>query len=1063
MLKKLAFSPLMLSLLILVFAASAFSQTTANIQGTVSDQSGAAVAGAKVTVKNTAMGIERTTQTNSIGAYEVPALPPGTYSVQVEMTGFETQLAKNLVLQVSQNSVQNFGLKVASTSEVVTVEATAPAIEATTITVGQTINQRTVQEIPLNGRHFVDLGLLIPGSVTPPQNGFLTAPLRGQGSFAINTAGNREDTVNFMVNGINLNDMVQNQITFQPSINTVSEFKVDNSTYSAEYGRNSGAIVNIATRSGSNQYHGEAFEFIRNNALDARNFFNPVGQPMSPFKRNQFGAAFGGPIKKDRTFFFLSYEGLRQRQGLTLNTTVLSNAQRNTVTAGGNATSQAILGLIPTANDPTGTKFLGSATAPVNIEQGTADVSHNFSNNIRLHGYYAGQHDFRQEPILQGNTLPGFGDTRESKRQIATISLDQTLSPSMVNEARLGFNRIHIVFSPNDTRNPVAFGIQDGLNFNAGLPQITIGGTGINLGGPTGFPQGRGDTTAVIADTLSYIRGKHSFKFGGEFRRFYNNNFNGDPGALAFNNISDFAAGKGLSFSLSAGNLPSRIATGELGFFGQDSWKISQRLTLELGLRYDWNQTPTEAFDRFSNIIISGGQANLVRTGSPYDQNNMNFQPRVGFAFDVFGSGKTIVRSGYAILTDQPITNLVTPLTANQPFGNPLAFNGVASNPASRTTYTTLLADAAAGGLAPTVVDPNFKNSYIESYNLNIQQQISKSWSMMVGYFGSEGHDLRTRVNLNQFVAFGPGPTFTGIRPFPKLSASSPILPGANIGNISDNVSNGNSTYNALWISSNMRAWHGLQFNASYTYSKSIDYTSQNGQGIVIQDSSNPAGDRGLSDFDARNRFVVNFIYDVPALKHNRVFEGWQVGSIISDQSGNPVNLVVTGISGLTGLSTLRPDQPGAVQIVNQPLPNGNIQYFTPSLCDPTRAFSPSCSGATFSISTTSGTLHFGNEGRNSIIGPGFNNVDFSLIKKTKINERFSHEMRFEAFDLLNHPNFGQPGRGAQLVATNPALPVSATNPLIPVSTFGVISSTRFATGDSGSSRQLQFAMKLIF
>ena len=1063
MLKKVAFSPLMSLLLILVFAASAFSQTTAKILGSVADASGAAIVGAKVIVKNSALGIERSTQTNSTGGYEVAALPPGTYSVQVEMTGFETQVAKDLVLQVSQNSVQNFGLKVASTSEVVTVEATAPAIESTTITVGQTINQRTVQEIPLNGRHFVDLGLLIPGSVTPPQNGFLTAPLRGQGSFAINTAGNREDTVNFMVNGINLNDMVQNQITFQPSINTVSEFKVDNSTYSAEYGRNSGAIVNIATRSGSNAYHGELFEFIRNNDLDARNFFNPVGQPMSPFKRNQFGAAFGGPIKKDKTFFFLSYEGLRQRQGLTLNTTVLSNAQRATVAAGGNATSQSILGLIPNANDPTGTKFLGSATAPVNIEQGTADVSHNFSSNVRLHGYYAGQHDFRQEPILQGNTLPGFGDTRESKRQIATISLDQTLSSSMVNEARLGFNRIHIVFSPNDTTNPVAFGIQDGLNFSAGLPQISIGGTGINLGGPTGFPQGRGDTTAVVGDTLSYIRGKHSFKFGGEFRRFYNNNFNGDPGALAFNNISDFAAGKGLSFSLSAGNLPSRISTGELGFFGQDSWKISQRLTLELGLRYDWNQTPTEAFNRFSNLIITNGQANLVQTGSPYNQNNMNFQPRAGFAFDVFGSGKTIVRSGYAILTDQPITNLVTPLTANQPFGNPLAFNGVASNPASRTTYATLLADAAAGGLAPTVVDPNFKNSYIESYNLNIQQQISKNWSMMVGYFGSEGHDLRTRVNLNQFVAFGAGPTFTGIRPFPKLSASSPILPGANVGNISDNVSNGNSTYNALWISSNMRAWHGLQFNASYTYSKSIDYTSQNGQGVVIQNSSNPAGDRGLSDFDARNRFVVNFIYDVPALKHNRLFEGWQVGSIVSDQSGNPVNLVVTGISGLTGVSTLRPDQPGAVQIVNQPLPNGNIQYFTPSLCDPTRAFSPSCSGATFSISTTSGTLHFGNEGRNSIIGPGFNNVDFSLIKKTKINERFSHEMRFEAFDILNHPNFGQPGRGAQLVATNPALPVSAANPLVPVSTFGVISSTRFATGDSGSSRQLQFAMKLIF
>src|SRR6476646_2697431 len=914
MLKKVAFSPSMLALLILVFAASAFCQTTANIQGTVSDQSGAAVAAATITVKNTAMGIERTTQTNSTGAYEVPALPPGTYSVQVEMTGFESQLAKNLVLQVSQNSVQKFGLKVASTSEVVTVEATAPLVEATTITVGQTISQRTVQEIPLNGRHFVDLGLLIPGSVTPPQNGFLTAPLRGQGSFAFNTAGNREDTVNFMVNGINLNDMVQNQITFQPSINTVSEFKVDNSTYSAEFGRNSGAIVNIATRSGENKFHGEVFEFIRNNALDARNFFNPVGQAMSPFKRNQFGAAFGGPIKKDKTFFFLSYEGLRQRQGLTTSPNVLTSSQRAQVTAGGNATSQAILALIPAANDPSGTKFLGSATAPVNIDQGTADISHNFSNNMRLHGYYAGQHDLRQEPLLQGNTLPGFGDTRESKRQIATVGLEQTLSSSMVNEARLGFNRIHIVFSPNDTRNPVSFAIQDGNNFNAGLPQISINGTGINLGGPTGFPQGRGDTTAVVADTLSYIRGKHSFKFGGEFRRFYNNNFNGDAGSLSFNSVTDFAAGKALTFSLSAGNLPSRIATGEMGFFGQDSWKFSQRLTLELGLRYDWNQTPTEALDRFSNLIITGGQANLVRVSSPYNQNNMNFQPRVGFSFDVFGSGKTILRSGYAILTDQPITNLVTGLTGNPPFGNPLAFNGVASNAASRTTYTTLLADAKAGGLAPTVVDPNFKNSYVESYNLNIQQQISRNWSMMVGYFGSEGHDLRTRVNLNQFIGFGPGPTFTGIRPFQQLSASSPNLPGANIGNISDNVSNGNSSYNALWISSNMRPWHGLQFNASYTYSKSIDYTSQNGQGVVIQDSSNPAGDRGLSDFDARNRFVVNFIYDLPAFRHNRLFEGWQVGSIISDQSGNPVDLVVTGISGFTGVSTLRPDQPGAVQ-----------------------------------------------------------------------------------------------------------------------------------------------------
>src|ERR1044071_573259 len=296
MLRKKTFSPWMLSLLILLLAATALAQTTASIQGTVSDPSGAAIVGAKITIKNAALGIERTTQTNGTGAYEVPALPPGVYTVQVQMNGFETQIAKDLILEVSKDSVQNFGLKVASSSEVVTVEASAPMIETTTATVGQTINQRTVQEIPLNGRHFVDLGLLIPGSVTPPQNGFLTAPLRGQGSFAFNTAGNREDTVNFMVNGINLNDMVQNQITFQPSINTVSEFKVDNSTFSAEYGRNSGAIVNIATRSGSNEWHGELFEFLRNDALDARNLFSSTLAHPPPFKRNQFGGNLGGPL-----------------------------------------------------------------------------------------------------------------------------------------------------------------------------------------------------------------------------------------------------------------------------------------------------------------------------------------------------------------------------------------------------------------------------------------------------------------------------------------------------------------------------------------------------------------------------------------------------------------------------------------------------------------------------------------------------------------------------------------------------------------------------------------------
>src|SRR5262245_52775500 len=300
----------------------ALAQSTATIQGAVTDASGAVIANAKVSAKNLGTGLERTTTSDSSGNYQIASLPIGTYKLEIRADGFQPEAISGLVLQVSQTVVQNVQMKIGGVTQEVTVTAEAPVVESSTITVGQVIDRRTVQDIPLNGRHFVDLGLLSAGTVTPPQSGFLTAPLRGQGSFAINTAGNREDTVNFMINGINLNDMVQNQITFQPSINTVQEFKVNNSTFSSEYGSNSGAIVNIATRSGTNDYHGELFEFLRNDYFDDRNFFETKSQP-APFKRNQFGFNLGGPVNmphfgqggpilsyqgKNKTFFFFSYE-----------------------------------------------------------------------------------------------------------------------------------------------------------------------------------------------------------------------------------------------------------------------------------------------------------------------------------------------------------------------------------------------------------------------------------------------------------------------------------------------------------------------------------------------------------------------------------------------------------------------------------------------------------------------------------------------------------------------------------------------------------------------------------
>lgn len=1054
--KRLFRTIFQLSILFYCCSSIISAQSTATLQGTVTDPQGAIVPNARITVRSTGTGAERTVEADSEGNYQVAALPAGNYRVEVQAQGFGTQVVNSLTVEVARTVVQNFQLSVGSVEQQVTVTSDTSVVETATTSVGTVINERTVQEIPLNGRHFVDLGLLIPGSVTPPQNGFLSAPIRGQGSFAFNTAGNREDTVNFQINGINLNDMVQNQITFQPSINTVQEFKVDNSTFSAEYGRNSGAVTNIATRSGTNDFHGELFEYLRNEALDARNFFN-LRKP--PFKRNQFGLAVGGPVLlprfgegvsplgysgRNRTFFFFSYEGLRQRQGLTLNSDVPTLAQRAAVT---NPIVRNLISLIPTPNNgPAG--FSGAGTAPVNIDQETIDLSHTVSTNDRLHAYYAFQRDLRNEPGLQGNTIPGFGDTRRSRRQVLTLNETHTFGSNIVNEARFGFNRVHIIFQPNATLNPADLGIGSGVSEAIGIPQISITGSFLNFGGPAGFPQGRGDTTFVVSDTLSYLRGNHSFKFGGEWRRFLNNNFSRDTGTLNFANMSSFLAGTANAFAITLGDVSSSISQGALGFFAQDNYKVRQNLTLELGLRYDLNMSPTERYDRFVNFDSRSNSLVRVNQGiAPvYQTNNKNIQPRVGFAWDPFKNGKTAVRGAYGLLVDQPITNLVTPLAANPPFANPVALAA-----GRTTTLATAVTDArASGSISPNAVDPGFNNAYVQSWNLNVQREVGPGLALMVGYFGTKGTHLRISRNINQLL--------NGVRPFPTLSTSSLIRPGAPLLNITEREGTSNSSYNALWATANKRLGRGLQFNASYTFSKSIDYNSQSSQGVTVQDSYNLRGDRGLSDYDARHRFVISAIYELP-FKGNRLIEGWQLSTITQSQSGNPVNIlagnaaVIAGASGspaassnsLTGLATLRPDVVGPVQLIKSP-----NRWFTNTVCDPrTGGSCPTGSAFVLPVSVVGGRtlFHFGNLGRNVIIGPRFNNTDFSVIKNTFLTESMRVQFRAEFFDIFNHTNFGQPGRVAQPGST----------------TFGVINSTRFPTGDSGSSRQIQFALKLLF
>ncbi len=1021
--------------MLLIAGFSAFGQSTGAIQGTVMDASSAPVPNAAVTIKEQRTGQERTLITDTAGLYSSPSLPVGTYRVEVKAPGMATMAASNVVVSVGTTVKEDFTLKVASTSEVIEVTGGAPVIETSTVSVGTVVDQTTVQEIPLNGRHFVDLSMLTVGTVTPPANGSLTAPLRGQGSFSFNSAGGREDSVNFMINGINLNDPIQNQVTFQPTINTVSEFKVDNQTFSAEYGRNSGSIVNIATRSGENTWHGEAYEFLRNDDMDARNFSNPThvgagstlsSNPESPFKRNQFGGDGGGAIKKDKTFVFLSYEGLRQRQAVPISTLTLSAAQVAQALATSDSIIKSLLPLIPAANSGTN-QYVSSAVAPVNIDQGTANVSHIFSDANRVNVYYAIQKDQRNEPpSTDANSFPGMGDQRAGQRQLLTINDSWVISPSMVNELRLGFNRIHIVFSADNTLSASAYGINSGLTAAIGLPQISVAGGysggGFEFGGINGFPQGRGDNTVVLSDTFSWIHGNHNVKWGGEFRQANADNFSYTPGTFSFASVATFLADQANGFSSNPYNKSNRSYMDSLGVYIIDSWKVSPTFTATVGLRYDWNGTPYEAENRY--VVFDPASDTLQHVGqtggykSAYNQSALNFEPHVGMVWDPFKTGRTVIRSAYATMIDQPNFGLVTGLAANPPYAFPVSYA-----PTTAVPYVTLANayPAAGGSVAPLSVAHNYKDAYVSDWNFNLQQAFSHDYALTIGYFGSKGTDLNIERNYNQPI--------NGVLPYPTLSTLSPIDPGMKLSNILVYESDGNSSYNGLWITGTKRFAKGLQFNISYAWSKSIDENSRNQQGYVIQNSYNISGDRGLSDFDTRNRVTISGIYQLP-FKGNRFKEGWEFSLVEQTQSGNPLNFH-TSVSGFTGEATLRPNVTGPVQVGFSPATNGSATTVT-YVQNP-------------SVFVNQGNA-FGNLGRNTIIGPGFSNLDFSFVKNTRIKERLNWQIRADAFDLLNQTNFGNPGT------------------TVGSSTLGLITGgTRFPAGDFGTSRQIQLAMKLIF
>ena len=1035
----------------------------ASVSGEVRDPSGAIISAAKVTVRNVATNVTRETATDNAGLFVVRSLQPGSYEVVVESPGFKREVRSGVVLQVDQEARINCDLQLGSTTEAVTVEAAAAVTATETASTGQVIENKKVVELPLNSREFYGLALLAPGAYQPAQNS--TLGFRG----GFNVAGANETNNNFSVNGIDNNDTGINGPSFRPSVDSIQEFKLLTGIFPAEYGRNSGSQVVVVTKSGTNQFHGGLFEFVRNQKLDAKNLFTPVGLEPA-FKRNQFGGTVGGPIRKNRTFFFYSYEGLRLRQQISsLGTVPLPQflngdfsyllALPKPIQLLNPLTKQPIAGNIlppslisnlgkqlasfyPAANLPTpagqlpASNYNFSETRRETMNENSLKIDHMFSAKDSFYANYNRFNDPSFEPqnsLCGSSTLPLFGCDSRIESQLGAIAETHVFSATLVNELRAGVNRLvqPRVQEDNATNFPgLANVFFTPIANNHGLPRTSITGYS-TLGGATNLPSERDDTTYQIVDGLSWTKGRHALKFGGEWRKFLSTNLqtNNGRGVLSF---TDTAPGpvSGYPFADLIMGLPTSSSrnpyspwfynrVSSVAFYAQDDYKITSYLTLNIGLRWEYNSPATEKYNQMSSFdpTVPGGGLRVEGQNGVgnrlFNPNWKNFGPRFGFAWQPLHNSSTVVRGGYGIFYNQPTTlNGFYTLALNAPFRNPQTFNSTVANPVQLDTNPFPAALAANANTA-TGIDPRYPTAYSQQWSLGVQRQFGQDLLLELTFFGSKGTDLPVVLNPNQ----------------PRPGLGNAGRPFQNFGNITYYEEMGNANYNSLMAKLDKRLSRGFSFLLSYTFGKSIDEdpgpsSTSDASSSVPQDSKNLRGTmRGLSDFDVRHRLVWSPIWTMP-FGHgdnkilNALIGGWQLSSIFTAQSGRPFTAVESGnISG----TLQNADRPNVVAGCN---PNDGPKTVA-------QWFNVNC----FTLPPTN---TFGNAGRNIITGANFVNLDFSLARNFAIRENMRLQFRAEAFNLPNHPNLNYPS-GTQ---NSPS--------------FGHIAS-------AADPRQIQLGLKLVF
>lgn len=1013
---------------VLLLSGAALAQTTtASVSGVVKDKSGAILPGVSVTVTNVGTKLARPVISDDQGRYLAPELTPGSYEVEASLTGFQTAVRTGIELTVGRHAIVDLTLEVGAVAEKVVVSGEAPLVETTSSSMAGLVNEDQIKDLPLNGRNFIQLSLLETGVVHARNAGSSTVD---GGGVKISFHGARTDYNNFMMDGTSVNSTNAQAIGGASNgamgVETIKEFQVITSNYSAEFGRGVGGIINVVTKSGTNNLRGSAFYFHRNDNLDARNFFD-LGANPPEFKRNQFGLSVGGPIRKDKTFVFGGYEGLREGLGQTLIATVPSVAGRQGIIPGGAVTVdpgvRPYLDLWPIPNgrdfnDGTG-EYFRSDTQTTRQDFFQARVDHSFADSASLFVRYTIDDSTKLNP----RTIPTYTQTDNIRSQYVTIEHKQILSPTVLNVFRFGFNRTNVRYLEDiaDPRiaNPSIWFIP-----NASVPGLgPIGVSGLTeVGGTINRPQLRLDNAFQWIDTLNATRGTHSLKLGGEVQRIQSNEnmtFRGQ-GIFTFANLRSFLLAQAANFTGVTAN--SDWVRGwrqtDMAVFVQDDWRVRSNLTLNLGLRWEVSTDPIEVNGKASHIVNPAVDSQAV-VGNPLMKlRKANFGPRVGFAWDPQGNGKSSIRGGFGLFDQMIVRYFYSDGRILPPFIQNI------SGAAPSFPHPSL-SQIAAPVIQPIPYDT--KTPYMMHYNLAIQRELIPGSVLSVGYVGSRGLHLSFNRDLNNAV---PQILADGRKFFQAgLQRRNPAW-----GEVRYKDFNGDSYYNGLQVKFTQRMLHGLQAQTSYTFARSVD-TASVANGIPTQDPEDIRAERALSDFDVRHVSVTSFIYDVPSKKGLKgiasgVFGGWQVNGILNLTTGMPVTATTTA-----GLDR---DRDRATTNLNRPdlIPGKSNN---PVLGGPDRYFDP----ASFRLQDLG---FFGTTGRNTIIGPGLASFDMGASKRVAIREGTNVQVRLEVFNLFNRANFGQPSGNVFQAATGVAS-----------GSVGRIRNT------VGTSRQIQLGLKLEF